>query len=166
MKEDIIEEIQNNGSRKIVVGVRCYPELKLKLIKEAKELGITISEHAENILLNKDKLLGEKSILESEIDKLEKSLTETVEELDLCRKEYTESYKKLEEKNHELIKTNGELKDQVLLYNDKRLLELFSLVKGKKDTISLANGQSFIVHYNSPKDLLHAMIYSFNYKKP
>jgi len=166
MQKAIIEEIQNNGSRKIVVGVRCYPELKLKLIKEAKELGITISEHSENILLNKDKLLGEKCILESELAEVEKSLAETLQILDRYKEEFAEAYKELENQNYELTKINNELKDKVSLFNDKRLLELFALVKGKKDTISIANGQSYLVQYTCPKDLLHAMIYSFQYKKP
>jgi predicted nuclease with TOPRIM domain len=166
MQKAIIEEIQNNGSRKIVVGVRCYPELKLKLIKEAKELGITISEHSENILLNKDKLLGEKCILESELAEVEKILAETLELLDVCKKDFAGTCKELEQENYELTKINSELKDQVTLFNDKRLLELFALVKGKKDSISLSNGKFYLVQYNSPKDLLHAMIYSFNYKKP
>ena len=63
--ETIVHEIRNNGSRKIVLGVRCFPELKNKLSQEATELGISMSEHSENILLNKDKTIEEIKALET-----------------------------------------------------------------------------------------------------
>ena len=42
--ETIQEEIEINGIRKTVLGVRVFPELKERLSKTALELGITLSE--------------------------------------------------------------------------------------------------------------------------
>jgi hypothetical protein len=58
------------------------------------------------------------------------------------------------------------MKKQVALFTDKRLLFLFEKVKGQADIIDGADGQKYNITYNQPKDLLEAMIYSFNYKKP
>ncbi len=58
--EKIKTAIFKNRNRKITIGVRVYPELKLKLAEQAKQLGMSVSEHCENYLSNMDALLLEK----------------------------------------------------------------------------------------------------------
>lgn len=174
--ETIEEEIQNNGSRKINIGVRCYPELKNKLSAEATDLGITLSEHTENILLNKDTLLIEKENAKeeaqehkTEVLKLKALLADYVNKL----KDEVEKGRRLKAENEKLnfecrdIKEKMIIKDdQLTLYSNKRLLDLFEKLEGFKDTIDTPDGQKIQITYDTPKKILEAMLYSYKYKKP
>lgn len=173
IKETIDNEIAAKGNRKTMLGVRCFAELKFKLTEEAQALGITLSEHCENILLNKDALLSEIEETNVLIEELRKKIQETYNESTEIKSHYkVELQKKILEndrlstENTQLKKNSELMKQQLALFTDKRLLFLFEKVKGQKDIIVGTDGQNWAVTYNQPKDLLEAMIYSFNYKKP
>ncbi len=160
--EKIENEIYENGNRKINIGVRCYSELKLKLSDEAQGLGIYLSEHCENILITHAGLLEKKNELDSTIEKLEekiRSLEATLAEIDLVS--FNKKISMLAEENTGLKNRLAELKSNQQIYLDPRLAYLFNKVKGKSDTIITDKGEMNIT-YNTPKDVLLALIYSYN----
>lgn len=164
--ETIEEEILTNGNRKIVIGIRCYGELKFKLTEEANNLGISLSEHCENSLLNKNTFQIEKENALKELIILEKKITELKKIGDKNSSQYQTEIEKLITENMELQKGKSMMNDQLSIFSDKRLLDLFALIKGKKDTIEMSDGQKLLVTFNHPKDVLKALLYSFNLKKP
>jgi hypothetical protein len=159
--DKIEEEIFENGNRKINIGVRAYSELKLKLSDEAKVLGISLSEHCENILITHAGLLEEVNILTKSLEDLKQinnSLESSLKEVDINR--FNSKIKQLTDDNIQLNKVLMELKSNQQIFADSRLLYFFSKVKGKSDSIITDNGELNIV-YNTPKDVLLALIYSF-----
>jgi hypothetical protein len=171
--ETIEDEITTNGNRKTMLGVRCFAELKFKLTEEAQALGITLSEHCESILLNKDALFYEKEEALAVIEELRRKVDLTTTTLDSIKSQHITELQKVKGENDRIsaeniqLKKNDEvMKKQVALFTNKRLLFLFEKVKGQKDIIDGADGEKYSITYNQPKDLLEAMIYSFNLKKP
>lgn len=172
-QETIKDEITANGNRKTMLGVRCFPELKFKLTEEAQALGITLSEHCENILLNKDVLLSEKEVAYHELELIKQKMLVVFETLAETKAQHKTELQKAKVEKDRLIAENDQLKknaeimkQQIALFSDKRLLFLFENLKGKKDTFDSPDGNTYNVTYNQPKDLLKALIYSFNIKKP
>jgi hypothetical protein len=175
----IEEEIQYNGNRKTMLGLRCFAELKFKLTEDAKSLGISLSEHCENILLNKETLCTEKeaAINDSQIihRKMVRLQTTLNEEKAKHNIELQKAIIETEKIKVELLSEKAEkdklkkeidlLRQQVALFSDKRLLFLFEKIKGQKDLVDCSDGQKYNITYNHPKDLIQAMIYSFNLKK-
>jgi len=163
--ETIKDEILENGNRKINIGLRCYGELKLALIDESKNIGITLSEHCENILINHPLLITELQETKDEIEKLKKKV------LELEQFSKSKSTQQKPENNALMIENNflknkvNEMNLEIELFSNTQLLYLFEKVKGIKDTINGSDGQTYSITYSQPKDLILAMIYSFNYKK-
>lgn len=179
-------ESTTNGNRKIMLGVRCFSELKAKLIAESKNLGISLSEYCESILQNKDTLLSEKDFANMELKLKKENILLIEAKFEEVKFQYKNDILKVSKENdrimdesdainmdfqrvtHENMKLRADLKllsQQVAIFSDKRLLFLFEELKGKVDTIYSPNGQKYIIKYNHPKDLLEAMIHSFNIKK-
>ena len=159
--DKIEEEIFENGNRKINIGVRAYSELKLKLSDEAKVLGISLSEHCENILITHAGLLEEVNKLTKSLEDLKQlnnSLESSLNEVDINR--FNAKIKQLNDDNVQLNKVLMELKSNQQIYSDLRLQYLYNKVKGKSDNIITDNGELNIV-YNTPKDVLLALIYSY-----
>ena len=150
-----------NEHTKINIGVRTLPELKLNLTEEAKSLGIKLSEHCENILSNHWTLLAEVETLNSRLDEtniVNQELRDAVAKNNNSKhKDENESLKR---DNAQLTNKIAELNSNLKIYEDPRLLDLFRRVKGRKDTIITDQGEMNIV-FNSPKDLLLALIYSY-----
>jgi hypothetical protein len=182
MKTDpntIEEEIMINGSRKINIGIRAYPELKQKLAEQAIELGITLSEHAENILLNKDNLQNVVALNLKEIVSLKEHISKLnvlIESISSHRKieveKVTHENAKLQKEiimlNDQLMElktTHQLLHDQLTLFKDKKLLELFEQLRGTTAIIQTTNGQTISITYDTPADLMRVLIYSFKIKK-
>lgn len=159
--ETVEEEIIATGNRKIVLAARIYAELKFNLAKEAENLGISLSEHIENILLNKDNNPSEKEI--ANLKEMAKQQNDSAIKNNTFSKTTME---KLNAENAELKKTIETMNNQQTIFNNKRLLQLFAQLKGQKDIIVSLNGEKFPITYNTTKDLLTAMIYSFQLKKP
>ena len=157
--ETVEEEIIANGNRKIVLAARIYAELKFKLTREAENLSISLSEHIENILLNKDNNPSEKEIA---------NLKEIVKQQNDCAIKNNNFFKstmeKLNSENAELRKMIETMGAQQAIFNNKRLLLLFAELKGQKDVVLSLNGEKFAITYNTTTDLLIAMIYSFQLK--
>ena len=164
--ETIEDEITSNGNRKINIGLRCYAELKFKLTEEAQNLGISLSEYCENILLNKDTILAANQNFINEMQVLNQEMIEVLKTFEETKSNYQTELKKVKSENDSLKREVHELNNQVALFTNKQLLFLFEKVKGQKDLIDAPDGQKYTVTYNSPKDLIEAMIYSFKYKKP
>lgn len=180
--EKINKEITETGNRKINIGVRAYSELKLKLTDKAKALGISLSEYCENILATHEGLMEEINQLKIERDdsnqknfglmkvikliKIEnENLSFTNADLeDALSKvnmiDFDSKIKQLTYENSLLKIENMNLKSSQQIYSDPRLIYLFNKVKGLNDIIITDKGQINIT-YNSPKDLLFALIYSF-----
>lgn len=52
------------------------------------------------------------------------------------------------------------------IYKDSRLQELFESVKGKTDTVETSDKRTFPITYTTTKDLLTAMIHSYELNNP
>lgn len=124
-----------NENSKVILSARISPGAKQKLTEEATALGITLSEHAERILLNADKIQvnGETEQYKKEIDLLSQKVST--------------------------------LKAQVSLISTPVFLKLFEQVKGLQDTVQATDGNTYTITYNSPEDLLWTMIHSFRLKQ-
>lgn len=160
MKTEIDYEAIENSTGKITTGFRCEPELKLELANEATELGIKLSEHLENTLANRHRLKAEIEQLKQTLELRDRTITEV--ELQLTGKEKLEleltNSRKETQKLKELV---AKLTAQNGLFNDKRLNYLFDQLKGKKDKVENAySGGDFDITYNTPVDVLIALIYS------
>lgn len=159
---ETVDEIQEP---KPVLGVRIPAKTKQELCTEAEDLGLTLSELAESVLLNRHSAFEEIFSLKKQLEALQKQLTDSQSEADRTKLKYLEQielYKQELEKQASLVSQSAPVLD---LLNDARLLELFEAVKDKKDEIENAGGQNLIITYRAPKDLLTAMIYSFKLKK-
>ena len=58
METEIIKETLNSrtepkNQNKVTIGFKCRPEIKSTLSNEARQLGITLSEYVESLILNK-----------------------------------------------------------------------------------------------------------------
>lgn len=162
--ETILDEIIENGSRKIMLGFRCYPELKYKQTKKAESLGISLSESIENDLLNVDTILEGKLSAANELTVAKSKLLQLTALANNNNVAFQAEIDKLKSENNELKKNESNLFENQKLFSHPRLLELFSKLKGKKDTIESADGKRYSITYNHPRDLLIAMIYSFKTK--
>jgi L-cysteine desulfidase len=164
--ETITEEIASNGNRKTMLGVRCYSELKLKLTEDAQKLGISLSEYCESILLNYDTIVNEREAALIEIAAVNDKLLQISSNSKLLLENQKIEIKELKEEIESLKMNMKFANEQMSLFKNKQLLSLFEIVKGKTDKIELSFGKTYSIKYDSPKDLLEAMIYSFKVKKP
>ena len=150
------------SSAKVVFGIRIAPALKETLFEEAIQAGFSASELGEMILANRHKAKAENERLrelvamhQQEIETLKAQIT-------------TDGRKQLEVaqvENAELRKQIEILKNQLIVYSDKRLLYLHENMKGKKDKVLNAYGDDFDIVYDTPYQVLLAMIYSCKLKK-
>lgn len=46
---------------KVTVGFKCYPKIKLDLAQNALELGLTLSEYVENLIMNHEKITSQEN---------------------------------------------------------------------------------------------------------
>ncbi len=161
MKTEIDYEAIENATSKITTGFRCDPELKLQLADEATELGISLSEHLENILCNRNAFAIEKAQLKGEVEKHKMDKEVQSNEISKLKNELETQKKEIEQLN---IKVKGATTVSGFL-SHPFLLNLFNRLKGQKDTIDGFDGKKYSFQYNSPSDLLLAMIYSFKLKK-
>ncbi len=161
MKTEIDYEAIENATSKITTGFRCDPELKLQMAEEATNLGITLSEHLENILCNRNAFAIEKAQLKGEIEKHIRE--KEVQSLEISRlKNESEAQKK----ELEQLQTKVAVAAPVVGFlSHPFLLNLFDKLKGQKDIIDGSDGKKYSFEYKSPSDLLLAMIYSFKLKK-
>lgn len=136
-------------SQKNVISLRALPELKFRLNEEAIECGLTLSEYCEMLLANRHDRKDEIDQLRAENESLELQVIPSNDpEPDLLEKE-----------NEMLKKRLALAESQLRIFNDNRLLQLFEKVKGRKDVVENAGGENFNIVYNSPFDVLIALIY-------
>lgn len=126
-----------------IISIRALPALKNHLLQEAMQLGITLSQHCENLISTTLKIKQDLSALRlSEAEKIKQ-----IEDL------------KNEIAGRSIIDTNTSI------LTDERLLFLFQKLKGKSDSIENAYGEDFPIIYKEPGDVLRGIIYSIKLKK-
>lgn len=166
MKNKITEEINRADDRKIVLGLRCYPELKHKLSLEASALGLSVSEHSENLLLNSPRLILENENLRKDLADRKAASKHQESALGLKIMELQSTVENRTAENKRLLEEVSLLKQQTVFFREKRLLELLDRLKGHKQIIQMEEGGSIEVTYETVIDVLTVMIYSFKTKKP
>lgn len=166
MEEKKLEKGNSNKNRKVVIGIRIYPDFKGVLFDEAKKIGVSPSEYGELILMNRNTASEEKENSTLEIQFIKEKFLKQVDQnscLGLELKKEQELTKKLQEK---IVALENEKRELSNFLQDPRLLLLYEKVKGRTDTIRSPDGQTIKVIYSSPQIVLQAMIYSYNYKQP
>ncbi len=132
------EVIRYADMPKTGISFRCSVELKDQLNREAKALGIKRSELCEqriSISYSQDSVLKD---YKNENCQLRKRVDQITQEL----------------------KNTPEVK---FIIETPHFIKLFDTVKGTSDTITI-EGQAQTITYNTPYDLLKALIYSFKLK--
>lgn len=161
MKTEIDYEAIENATSKITTGFRCDPELKLQLAEEATELGISLSEHLENILCNRNAFAIERVQLKGEIETHKKDKEVQSNEISKLKDDIETQKKEIEQLQTKV----GVAAPVVGFLSHPFLLNLFEKLKGQKDVIDGSDGKKYSFEYKSTSDLLLAMIYSFKLKK-
>ncbi len=139
-----------NSSSKPVTGVRTAPALKDALINESAEAGISLSEYCETILYNRHKTITQVAEMKKEIERLKAQIASTGEK----------QFNAVQAENEELKEIIKKQNNHLSIYSDNRLLYLYDNLKGKTDTVVNAYAADFAITYDSPKQVLLALIYS------
>ncbi len=144
------------SSAKVVTGVRTPPELKMQLTEEAGECGMSTSEYCEMLLWNRHDHKAEAERLalkakqqQQEIETLKAQVAAGVKQLEVAGVENAELRKKMEELNNHLS-----------IFSDQRLIYLYENLKGRTDTVENAYAADFTITYDTPVQVLIALIYS------
>jgi predicted nuclease with TOPRIM domain len=124
-----------DNNPKTILSVRICAREKQKLVEEAEKLGTTLSEHAERILLNAKSIRIE------------------------------DDFERLRKENALLVQRLQSVESPPSILNNLTLLNLFEQLKGLNDEIITPDGQKLRITYNSPIDLITAMIHSFKLKR-
>jgi hypothetical protein len=150
------DEGLETSSAKVVFGIRVAPELKEALAEEAAEAGFLTSELGEMILANRhhnkrenERLTELVAVQQKEIETLKAQITAGVKQVEVAKAENTELRKKVEA-----------LSNQLSILSDQRLIYLFENLKGRKDTVENAYAEDFPISYDTPVQVLLALIYS------
>jgi hypothetical protein len=130
--------IESNSTGRHVVGVRALPKLKQELANEAADVGLTLSEYCESILANRHA---------------------EGPEMERLRNKVAEQQREIEKLNASLL-IKPEPVQAAPILSDQRLLYLYEKLKGKPDKVENAYGDDFAITYNTPQDVLIAIIYS------
>ena len=141
--------------------MRAYSELKLKLSNEAKSLKLSLSEHCENILINHANLLEKVKVLGYKVEELKQKnafLKTSFSQVDVSN--FNKKIQQVTNENSLLKNKLMELKSNQQIYSDPRLYDIFNEVKGESAKIITDKGQINIT-FNTPKDVLLALIYSY-----
>jgi len=160
----IAKEIQANGSRKINIGIKVYPEFKKSFAQEATDLGITMCELGETRLHEFKTLNEERRKLINEVEMLEEKIWKFKQEKLRFRAMAVAEVEKLRNENLQLQKKLLLLDELNLLIDLPKFQDLFSLVKGRKDVIVTPDGKKIDIIYNGTKNLLYAMILAYEIK--
>lgn len=146
---------------KIVLSARCAPSLKQKIFEDAVELGITSSELIENRLVNfNDKAIEVRKLTE-ELRRQQEKISSMSSELTIVASGLQEENLKLKQENEGLLKYAKEASAFLSVFNEPKVQHLFQALKGKQDQIELPDGSTFVITYNSLRDLTLGMIHSF-----
>lgn len=137
-------EVQPN---KIVLGIRCQPDLVSQIDTRAELLGISRSAYAETLLVTSEANRSRIEGLEGELSKVKRDLFRATSKIDKLEAQISEQHSMLE------------------IFDEPKLLALFDKLNGTTDVIKSPDGESIAVSYNTPKDVLMAMIYCFKLKK-
>jgi predicted nuclease with TOPRIM domain len=160
------DDLEVETGAKTVLGLRVTPQLKQELSIEAGKLGISLSERGEDILLNRNLISAQLDRTKQELETEKGKGNALKQELERSKGNHFEAISAHKDELSKLQQQVAELNAGAELLKDERLLHLFAIVKGRKDEVENTNGKNFAITYNSPKDLLIAMIYSFELKKP
>lgn len=123
-----------------IISIRALPALKNHLLQEAMQLGITLSQHCENLISTTLKIK---------------------QDLAAIRLSEAEKIKEIKDLKNEIAAKSITVTGSAIL-SDERLLFIFSKLKGTKDRVKNAFGKDFDITYNSPEDVLKSLIYFTN----
>lgn len=151
---------------KIVLSARCVPSLKQKIFEDAVELGITSSELIENRLVNFNEKALEVKKLTEELRRQQEKISSMSSELTIVASGLEEENRKLKQDNEALLKYANEAAAFLSVFNEPKVQFLFQALKGKQDQIELPDGSTFVITYNSVRDMTLGMIHSFQIQKP
>ena len=157
------------NARKVTLGIRISPEHKHRLSLEATELGISLSERSENLLLCAESEIAKKNQETAKVQRLEKDLMD-LKELHLkTLEEFENKITLLEAEKVRLSQVRVLQDNKEAIFSEKsekRLLHFFKKLEGQKDIIETEDGERMEITYNSQADVLISMLYSFRLKKP
>ena len=165
-KENNEQTIKSKGSRKVAISAKISPDLKNKLLQEAQSMGISLSELIEIILATKDNIMAEVETLKQEVMELKTYVAVSQNNYSI---ELNQSLQQLENSNAEKQRINEWINSVVPyldIYKEPRLQKIFEGVKGKTDTVETSDGRTFPITYTTSKDLLTAMIHSYELNNP
>ena len=174
-------ETEKESQKKITVGFKCLPSLKLKLSEQAQKLDISLSEYVENIVINyqpKNKDSQEAIEVRQEPVKktcfadLEARLTNIMEEQLspvlvaieeakelLIGQEPVTSAEVQDESHEELKAANADLKSQLeAITGNEGLKALFEKYEGKKLEYQTASGDKKKIQVSSIADIITALV--------
>ena len=158
---DTVDDVIEMTNAKVVIGIRETPAFKELFEKEAKERGMTGSEYGRMILRNRH---GNKE----EVERLMQLVSEQKKVIDDLRmqkgKDETNQLELFGSVKEELLQHIESLNSQLAILHDPQLHYLFDQVKFLRDTIHAPDGRLYSIQYNTPLDLLFAMIYSYKLK--
>ena len=160
------QTIKSKGNRKVAISAKISSDLKNKLLQEAQAMGISLSELIEIILATKDNLMAELETLKQEVMELKTYVAVSQNNYSLER---NQSLLQLENSYAEKQKINewiNSIVPYLEIYKDSRLQELFESVKGKTDTVETSDKRTFPITYTTTKDLLTAMIHTYELNNP
>lgn len=157
---------ENIAVAKVTLGIRVTPEHKQKLSLEANQLGISLSERGENILLCSQQLTSDLEDAKQKNRQLQATNQELQRQTLAQNADYDAALANYKSEIAQLKGLVSKQQEQVQIFNDPRLLDLFSQLKGKSDTVEMYNGVTQTFLYTEPLDLMRVLLYSFKIKKP
>lgn len=157
-----MEKLTISDNVKAVLSFRVPPQLKIQLAAEASNLGITLSDHCESIIMNRYSALGELMQLKKELNEKHQKIFAQALEFSTVNAVASEVKHLPVPADNAQLKPVGHLDE---LLDNPQLLELFKQLKGTEDRIPLSSGEKMDIIYRTPKDVLLGMIYSFSVTK-
>lgn len=162
--EDLIRVdrfVSSVDQSKIVLSARCVPSLKQQIFEDAEEIGVTSSELIESRLINFNEKALEVKKLTEELRRQQEKISSMSSELTIVASGLEEENRKLKQDNEALLKYANEAAAFLSVFNEPKVQHLFQALKGKQDQIELPDGSTFVITYNSVRDLTLGMIHSF-----
>lgn len=147
-KDNINSEESKN--RETII-IRMSPQQKAAFVAQAAEKGLSVSEFGASILNNQKNHFEEIKILQEKCESQVREIENLNEQL---------NKKNLEPSNLLDPRIVAKVKVFEKLFGDKRLNELFNQLKGKRDVVVNENASPFPIVYQTPYDVLIALIYS------
>ena len=157
---EVDEQTAEPSNVRVNIGIRGLPVLKGEIIREASALGQSTSEYGEAILCNRHAARAEIEQLKQVVSDRDKELEEMNTKYLVLNGQFREAQEKSKSDIASQIKAAESLSKPDDILKDERLLYLFKNLKGFVNKFLGPDGSEFSITYNSPKDVLIALIYA------